>query len=168
MDRSYEQLLSPLPLLLVLVASYSLVLMLARVALEQAFFDETGKVHKATVLSNLQLIFGLQSALLLKELYPFSMLQLYFLMLLWTLKYCGGSISSEMKPPKLLWVKDNLQESWSMIFRWMDLRDWLAYMATGDDNRSMCTTVCKWTYLGHAHMQLLVQQSISTQVHDIF
>lgn len=25
--------------------------------------------------------------------------------------------------------------------------------ATGDDTRSMCTTVCKWTYLGHAHMQ---------------
>lgn len=26
--------------------------------------------------------------------------------------------------------------------------------ATGDDTRSLCTTVCKWTYLGHAHMQL--------------
>lgn len=25
--------------------------------------------------------------------------------------------------------------------------------ATGDDTRSLCTTVCKWTYLGHAHMQ---------------
>lgn len=27
--------------------------------------------------------------------------------------------------------------------------------ATGDDTRSLCTTVCKWTYLGHAHMQQL-------------
>ena len=27
------------------------------------------------------------------------------------------------------------------------------FRATGDDTRSMCTTVCKWTYLGHAHMQ---------------
>ena len=26
-------------------------------------------------------------------------------------------------------------------------------MATGDDTRSLSTTVCKWTYLGHAHMQ---------------
>lgn len=26
--------------------------------------------------------------------------------------------------------------------------------ATGDDTRSLCTTVCKWTYLGHAHMEL--------------
>ncbi|KAL4564278.1 hypothetical protein LXL04_028338 [Taraxacum kok-saghyz] len=69
------------------------------------------------------------------------------------LQYCGGSISPEMQPPKLLWVKENLAESWSMTWRWMDLSDWLSYRATGDDTRSMCTTVCKWTYLGHAHMQ---------------
>ncbi|KAF8400339.1 hypothetical protein HHK36_013636 [Tetracentron sinense] len=69
------------------------------------------------------------------------------------LQYCGGSLSPEMQPPKLLWVKDNLQESWSMAFRWMDLSDWLSYRATGDDTRSLCTTVCKWTYLGHAHME---------------
>ncbi|XP_022755404.1 FGGY carbohydrate kinase domain-containing protein isoform X5 [Durio zibethinus] len=69
------------------------------------------------------------------------------------LQYCGGSVSPEMQPPKLLWVKENLQESWAMVFRWMDLSDWLSYRATGDDTRSLCTTVCKWTYLGHAHMQ---------------
>ncbi|XP_043709878.1 FGGY carbohydrate kinase domain-containing protein isoform X2 [Telopea speciosissima] len=69
------------------------------------------------------------------------------------LQYCGGALSPEMQPPKLLWVKENLKESWSMAFRWMDLSDWLSYRATGDDTRSLCTTVCKWTYLGHAHMQ---------------
>ncbi|KAL5549070.1 hypothetical protein UlMin_004301 [Ulmus minor] len=69
------------------------------------------------------------------------------------LEYCGGALSPEMQPPKLLWVKENLLESWSMVFRWMDLSDWLSYRATGDDTRSLCTTVCKWTYLGHAHMQ---------------
>ncbi|KAK6942425.1 Carbohydrate kinase, FGGY, C-terminal [Dillenia turbinata] len=69
------------------------------------------------------------------------------------LQYCGGSLSPEMQPPKLLWVKENLPESWSMAFRWMDLSDWLSYRATGNDTRSLCTTVCKWTYLGHAHMQ---------------
>ncbi|XP_076902698.1 uncharacterized protein LOC143557530 [Bidens hawaiensis] len=75
------------------------------------------------------------------------------------LQYCGGSISPEMQPPKLLWVKENLQESWSMTWRWMDLSDWLSYKATGDDTRSMCTTVCKWTYLGHAHMQHIDENS---------
>ncbi|XP_076909778.1 uncharacterized protein LOC143567195 [Bidens hawaiensis] len=75
------------------------------------------------------------------------------------LQYCGGSISPEMQPPKLLWVKENLQESWSMAWRWMDLSDWLSYKATGDDTRSMCTTVCKWTYLGHAHMQHVDENS---------
>ncbi|XP_027329565.1 FGGY carbohydrate kinase domain-containing protein isoform X2 [Abrus precatorius] len=93
------------------------------------------------------------------------------------LEYCGGAVSPEMEPPKvlsepvplfhyrslytvyclvnfiLLWVKERLPESWSMVFRWMDLSDWLSYRATGDDTRSLCTTVCKWTYLGHAHMK---------------
>ncbi|KAF8033581.1 hypothetical protein BT93_C0006 [Corymbia citriodora subsp. variegata] len=75
------------------------------------------------------------------------------------LQYCGGAVSPEMQPPKLLWVKENLQESWSLVFRWMDLSDWLSYRATGDDTRSLCTTVCKWTYLGHAHMQLSEKDS---------
>ncbi|XP_031254384.1 FGGY carbohydrate kinase domain-containing protein [Pistacia vera] len=74
------------------------------------------------------------------------------------LQYCGGAVSPEMQPPKLLWVKENLQESWSMVFRWMDLSDWLSYRATGDDTRSLCTTVCKWTYLGHAHMQQMKEK----------
>lgn len=29
--------------------------------------------------------------------------------------------------------------------------------ATGDDTRSLCTTVCKWTYLGHAHLEQLTE-----------
>ncbi|CAL1358528.1 unnamed protein product [Linum trigynum] len=75
------------------------------------------------------------------------------------LQYCGGAVSPEMQPPKLLWVKENLPESWSMVFRWMDLSDWLSYRATGDDTRSLCTTVCKWTYLGHAHMQQMKEKN---------
>ncbi|CAI0402949.1 unnamed protein product [Linum tenue] len=76
------------------------------------------------------------------------------------LQYCGGAVSPEMQPPKLLWVKENLPESWSMVFRWMDLSDWLSYRATGDDTRSLCTTVCKWTYLGHAHMQQMKEKNL--------
>ncbi|KAG0553545.1 hypothetical protein M758_12G019800 [Ceratodon purpureus] len=69
------------------------------------------------------------------------------------LQFAGGSLSPEHQAPKLLWVKENLQESWAVAFRWMDLSDWLTFRATGDDTRSLCTTVCKWTYLGHAHLE---------------
>ena len=33
--------------------------------------------------------------------------------------------------------------------RFLDLADFLTFRATGDDTRSVCTTVCKWTYLAH-------------------
>ncbi|XP_024363138.1 uncharacterized protein [Physcomitrium patens] len=69
------------------------------------------------------------------------------------LQFAGGSLSPEHQAPKLLWVKENLEESWAIAFRWMDLSDWLTFRATGDDTRSLCTTVCKWTYLGHAHLE---------------
>jgi FGGY-family pentulose kinase len=65
------------------------------------------------------------------------------------LRYVGGVISPEMQTPKLLWLKKNLQETWAKAARFLDLPDYLTYRATGDDTRSLCSTVCKWTYLGH-------------------
>ncbi|MCC6319806.1 MAG: FGGY-family carbohydrate kinase [Phycisphaerales bacterium] len=68
------------------------------------------------------------------------------------LEYVGGAISPEMEPPKLMWLKKNLRRSWARIAAgglFLDLADFLAWRATGTDVRSLCTTVCKWTYQGH-------------------
>src|SRR5262249_22291049 len=64
------------------------------------------------------------------------------------LRYVGGVISPEMQTPKLLWLKEELPEAFARAAKFLDLPDFLTYRATGVDVRSLCTTVCKWTYVG--------------------
>ena len=64
------------------------------------------------------------------------------------LRYVGGVISPEMQTPKLLWLKEELPAAFRRAARFLDLPDFLTYRATGMDVRSLCSTVCKWTYLG--------------------
>jgi FGGY-family pentulose kinase len=65
------------------------------------------------------------------------------------LRYVGGVMSPEMETPKLLWLKEHLPESWARAAVFFDLPDFLTWRATGSETRSLCSTVCKWTYLGH-------------------
>ena len=65
------------------------------------------------------------------------------------LRYVGGRVSLEMQTPKLLWLRERLPEAWRRSAAFFDLPDFLTWRATGADTRSLCSLVCKWTYLGH-------------------
>ncbi len=58
-------------------------------------------------------------------------------------------VSPEMQTPKLLWLKQHMPNTWANAGYYFDLPDFLTWRATGDDTRSLCSTVCKWTYMGH-------------------
>ncbi|XP_048514094.1 FGGY carbohydrate kinase domain-containing protein isoform X2 [Athalia rosae] len=62
------------------------------------------------------------------------------------LRYVGGKISLEMETPKMLWIKQNLPDSWYRAKLLFDLPDFLTWRATGSESRSFCSVVCKWNY----------------------
>lgn len=64
------------------------------------------------------------------------------------LRFVGGRMSPEMEPPKLLWIKRHLPDTWKRAGKFLDLADFLVYRASGNDVRSLCTTTCKWAFDG--------------------
>ncbi|XP_042231552.1 FGGY carbohydrate kinase domain-containing protein-like isoform X1 [Homarus americanus] len=63
------------------------------------------------------------------------------------LKYVGGKVSLEMQTPKLLWLKSHMKSTWAKAAYFLDLPDFLTLKTTGQFSRSLCSMVCKWTYM---------------------
>jgi FGGY-family pentulose kinase len=63
------------------------------------------------------------------------------------LKYVGGRMSIEMEIPKALWLKNNMPKELFDRCKFYDLTDALTHLATGNETRSFCSTVCKQGYV---------------------
>ena len=63
------------------------------------------------------------------------------------LKTVGDSISLEMDPPKILWLKENaFEECFSKAGNFFSLPDFLVWKSSNVNIRSVCTTTCKWLF----------------------
>ncbi|KAI0798819.1 Nup93/Nic96-domain-containing protein [Xylaria sp. FL0064] len=63
------------------------------------------------------------------------------------LRYVGGKMSIEMEIPKVLWLKNNMPKELFDRCKFYDLADALTHLATGNEVRSFCSTVCKQGYV---------------------
>ncbi|KAI0433281.1 Nup93/Nic96-domain-containing protein [Xylaria sp. FL1042] len=63
------------------------------------------------------------------------------------LRYVGGKMSIEMEIPKVLWLKNNMPKELFDRCKFYDLADALTHLATGNETRSFCSTVCKQGYV---------------------
>ena len=62
------------------------------------------------------------------------------------LKFVGGTISPEMDPPKILWLKQNMKETFNKAKHFFSLPDFLVWKFTNKDVRSVCSATCKWLF----------------------
>ena len=63
------------------------------------------------------------------------------------LRYVGGKMSVEMEIPKVLWLKKHMPPELFARCKFYDLVDALTHLATGNETRSFCSTVCKQGYV---------------------
>lgn len=63
------------------------------------------------------------------------------------LRYVGGTMNVEMEMPKVLWLKNNMPHELFDRCKFFDLADALTHLATGNETRSFCSSVCKQGYV---------------------
>lgn len=64
------------------------------------------------------------------------------------LKNVGNRISLEMDPPKLLWLKQNLnEECYKKASYYFSLPDYIVFRLTNQNIRSVCCLTCKWLFV---------------------
>ncbi|SLM38580.1 fggy-family carbohydrate kinase [Lasallia pustulata] len=63
------------------------------------------------------------------------------------LRYVGGTMSIEMEIPKVLWLKNHMPKGLFDRCKFYDLADALTHIATGNETRSFCSTVCKQGFI---------------------
>ena len=63
------------------------------------------------------------------------------------LRYVGGQMSIEMDIPKVLWLKNHMPKELFDRCKFYSLVDALTHLATGNETRSLCSTVCKQGFI---------------------
>lgn len=64
-----------------------------------------------------------------------------------SLQTVGQTISPEMDPSKILWLKENMfHKSYSKAMHLFSLPDYLVWRSSNIDVRSMCSATCKWFF----------------------
>ncbi len=58
----------------------------------------------------------------------------------------GGRLSAEMQVPKLLWLKEEMPDSWERAGFMFDLSDYLTWRATGSTRRGHSPLASKWGF----------------------
>lgn len=69
------------------------------------------------------------------------------------LRHVGEVISPEMQMPKLRWLQREMPDRFARAAHLWGLPDWLVWRACGSRARSLCSLVCKRTYLGHLGLE---------------
>ncbi len=65
------------------------------------------------------------------------------------LKTVGNFVSLEMDPPKILWLKENMPETFNKAAHFFSLPDWLVWRFSNMNIRSICCAVCKCLYVSN-------------------